>query len=280
MPVDNKSARPILNKPSHSNYIVFTDLDGTLLDHDNYSYHAADEALALLRERQIPLILASSKTAAEISPLRAALGFDHCEAIVENGAGVLEPAGHADQPKTQMVTDYDKIIDILSNLPRNIGQHFVGFSNWSADEVSQQTGLDIAAARAAKTRQFSEPGIWQGNASEWENFRQLLSQKNIHAQQGGRYISLSFGGNKADQMQKIISQHQTGPTKLISIALGDANNDIPMLEAADHGIVIPNPSHNGISRLNSECYDRITRAAFSGPRGWNQSLMSLINDVL
>ena len=69
--------------------IVFSDLDGTLLDHETYSWAAAEPALAALRAQGIPLVLASSKTALEIAPLRAAMGFSHCPAIVENGAGLL-----------------------------------------------------------------------------------------------------------------------------------------------------------------------------------------------
>ena len=68
--------------------IVFTDLDGTLLDHESYGYAPALPLLSRLRAAGIPLILASSKTAAEIAPLRADLGFADCPAIVENGAGI------------------------------------------------------------------------------------------------------------------------------------------------------------------------------------------------
>lgn len=45
--------------------IIFTDLDGTLLD-VVYSYHAANEALHSIREQDIPLVICSSKTRAEI----------------------------------------------------------------------------------------------------------------------------------------------------------------------------------------------------------------------
>lgn len=69
------------------NYVIFTDLDGTLLDHDTYSYEPANSALEKLRETKTPLILASSKTAAEIAPLRHELGFDAFPAIVENAPG-------------------------------------------------------------------------------------------------------------------------------------------------------------------------------------------------
>jgi len=46
--------------------VVFTDLDGTLLRHEDYSWLPAGPALAELRRRRIPLVIASSKTRAEI----------------------------------------------------------------------------------------------------------------------------------------------------------------------------------------------------------------------
>ncbi len=42
--------------------LVFTDLDGTLLNHDDYSWEAARPALEELQRQSIPLILVSSKT--------------------------------------------------------------------------------------------------------------------------------------------------------------------------------------------------------------------------
>lgn len=46
--------------------IIFSDLDGTLLDHDDYRWQAAGPALDRLKAAQIPLVLNSSKTMPEI----------------------------------------------------------------------------------------------------------------------------------------------------------------------------------------------------------------------
>lgn len=50
-------------------YLIFTDLDGTLLGHDTYTY---TENLELIRQlkRRYPIILCSSKTALEIKDLQ------------------------------------------------------------------------------------------------------------------------------------------------------------------------------------------------------------------
>lgn len=64
--------------------LVFTDLDGTLLDHHTYSWQPARPALERLDGLKIPLILCSSKTSPEMLGLRAELGNRH-PFIVENG---------------------------------------------------------------------------------------------------------------------------------------------------------------------------------------------------
>lgn len=48
------------------NYLVSTDLDGTLLDHHTYSWHAALPALQKCSELAIPVVLNTSKTLAEV----------------------------------------------------------------------------------------------------------------------------------------------------------------------------------------------------------------------
>ena len=75
---------------NHMSLIVFTDLDGTLLDHDTYSWQEAAPALEALRIKGVPLILCSSKTRAEMLVLWQELGLSH-PFITENGGGIFAP---------------------------------------------------------------------------------------------------------------------------------------------------------------------------------------------
>src|SRR5690606_41324218 len=74
-------ALPILIALYHTDmkkrYLVFTDLDGTLLNHQNYSFAPAKEALALLKYRSIPLIIATSKTFSEVVVLQKERSEEH-----------------------------------------------------------------------------------------------------------------------------------------------------------------------------------------------------------
>ena len=93
--------------------LVFTDLDGTLLDHETYDHSPARPALSRLKAIGAGVVLASSKTAAEIAPLRSDLGLEDWPAIVENGGGVLAPG----QSATDNAGNYRELRDIIGELP-------------------------------------------------------------------------------------------------------------------------------------------------------------------
>ena len=70
------------------NVLIFSDLDGTLLDHHTYSFAPALSMLQKLRSANIPVIPNTSKTFAELTELTQQIGLDG-PFIVENGAAVL-----------------------------------------------------------------------------------------------------------------------------------------------------------------------------------------------
>ncbi|MEQ8937469.1 MAG: HAD-IIB family hydrolase, partial [Gammaproteobacteria bacterium] len=140
--------------------VVITDLDGTLLDHDTYQYDAAIPALQELTSRHIPLILNSSKTAAEMKLLRDRLGNQH-PFVVENGAGIYLPKGD-DYKKVSFGMDRQAILSVIHQL-RSKGQaSFTGFADFTIDDIMQKTGLDREQARLASERDFTEPVLWKG----------------------------------------------------------------------------------------------------------------------
>ncbi|WP_407495983.1 HAD-IIB family hydrolase [Pseudooceanicola sp. MF1-13] len=251
--------------------IVFTDLDGTLLDHRDYSWQAADPALQMMRDKGWPVILASSKTAAEIAPLRAEVGFDHCPAIVENGAGIL-PAGASPDNSADA---YTRLRAALDSLPDQLRQKFKGFGDMSDAEVAQITGLPLPQATLARQRAFSDPGLFDGTEAEEDAFVAALSDLGLHARRGGRFLTLSWGGTKADRMDDILKTYGH-PT---SIALGDAPNDVEMLEKADHGVIITNPDGKPLPQLPGESAGCIRRSTKPGPAGWNAEVIALLSNL-
>ena len=246
--------------------LVFSDLDGTLLDHRDYSWAAALPALRALRQRGAGLVLATSKTAAEVAPLRARIGFEDWPAIVENGAGVLETGSDADDAPVQ----YDRLRACLRDLPEG----FEGFGDMSAETVAGITGLSVTAARLAKTRHFTEPGLWHGSPGDLEEFLAAAREVGVQARRGGRFLTLSFGGTKADRMEDLIRRF--GPR--VTLALGDAPNDVEMLERADWGVIVANSATAPLPMLDGEATGRIRRTRLEGPRGWCEAVTDFLNE--
>lgn len=255
--------------------IVFTDIDGTLIDHETYSFEAAKPALAALKARGAHVVLASSKTAAEIEVLRRDMGVESSPAIVENGAGVLPP----DVETARSVSVYDDLLKRLNALPADLRRHYSSFSQWDDEEVSRRTGLPKEGARLAKQRQYTEPGVWSGSDQDLDLFLKTLSQQGVTARRGGRFLTLSLGGTKAERMSDALALCDLDRDKTIVVALGDAPNDAEMLAAADYAIVIPNPGGKPVTIPDVDPAPAVRRANEAAPVGWNIEILKLLDEL-
>src|SRR4030042_5261813 len=142
--------------------IIFTDLDGTLLDRKTYSFEPAQPALRVIREKDIPLILSSSKTRAEIEFYRRKLENGH-PFISENGGAIFIPKDYFSfRFPYDRETDwffvlelgifYSQIIDVLELIKKETGISMKGFSDLTEKEISSLCALDLKKAEWAKKR--------------------------------------------------------------------------------------------------------------------------------
>jgi mannosyl-3-phosphoglycerate phosphatase len=246
--------------------LVFTDLDGTLLSHRDYRWDKAQPALDRLASVGAGVVLASSKTAPEISRLRQGMALEHWPAIVENGAGLLEAYAQAAPDASNYARLRSRVIKIRAALRAG----FHGFGDMDVAAISHLTGLSLPDAQLAQQRAYSEPGVWSGTDEEKAVFLEELQAQGISAREGGRFLTLSFGRTKADQMAQITAKLAPRQT----IALGDAPNDVEMLEAADVGVIIANPHKPPLPLLQGEISGRIIRTTDEGPEGWNTAILA------
>ncbi|MBC2773702.1 HAD-IIB family hydrolase [Rhizobium sp. AQ_MP] len=256
--------------------LVFTDLDGTLLDHDSYSYEAARPALDLLAARGIPVILASSKTEAEMRPIAEGIGISH-PMIVENGAGLVGLNAESSPVDRDLPSPYSRLRSFLREIPKDLRACFEGFGDWDARRVASETGLPLASAELARQRQFSEPGHFTGTEAQKAAFLGLLHTQGFTAVQGGRFFTLMPKTSKAERMAEVVAHYRrlTGEP-IRTVALGDAPNDLAMLEAADCGIIIANPAHHPLPVTKREQEGAILRSEQAGPWGWNTMIQQLV----
>lgn len=256
--------------------ILITDLDGTLLDHDTYQFDAARPALALLKQLHIPLILNSSKTAAEMMAIRDEIN-NNDPFVVENGSAIYYPVdengGHENYNIVQSGKDRPSILAVLSRLREELNLPFYGFNDMNVQAITKCTGLTLERAALAKKRDFTEPLLWQGNTAQWEIFCSELEQAGLISVKGGRFMSVSGKTDKGLALQWLRNYYQQRLRAApVIVALGDSENDRQMLECADYAVLVRSPSH-GTPQIDAK---NLTITSNTGPQGWNQSVIDLL----
>ncbi len=262
-----KPARPV---------VVYTDLDGTLLDHDTYSFEAAAPALQRLAQLGIPVIPVTSKTLAELDGLNRELGLNG-PCIAENGGLIAWPSGYFNSASTlqrvgryqveYLSVDYADILGTLAELRQSYGFRFSGFADLSDTDVARLTGLDTGAAHLARQRLCSEPLVWKDSDAAFRQFRHELAQRHYTLVRGGRFSHVLGQAGKAqaiDRLGELFSAE--GFAGFTRIALGDSPNDTGMLQAADIAVVIRRRDGGW---LQVETGGQKVETQSSGPEGWN-----------
>lgn len=264
--------------------IFFTDLDGTLLDYFTYSFEAALPALRLLKEKNIPLIICSSKTRKEIEYYRKKLD-NHHPFISENGGGIFIPKGYfefrvwssgfgiTDENNYYVIrlgakySDLRKVIEEL----REEGVKVKGFGNMTAEEISRLAGLGIDEALMAKERYFDEPFIYSGEIQDLPLLLQSIKEKGYNYTQG-RFFHILGNSDKGKAVSILIELYKRKFGEVVTIAIGDSPNDIPMLEKVDKPIIVQKSGGNYDPKI---IVHGLIKADGIGPEGWNKAVIKL-----
>ena len=249
--------------------IIFTDLDGTLLDTDSYSFQKAKKALDLIKKNKIPLIFCTSKTRAEIEFWQDKIGNTD-PFISENGGGIFIPKNYFSfnflydkEYKNYFViklgTEYNQLVEIIDLLKE--GFKIISFSDMSIEEIAEDADLDLLQAKLAKKREFDLP-FKILNKKQEKDILNKISKHGLNYTVGGRYYHL-LGDNNKGEAVKILSylfRRKYGNIK--TIAIGDSENDFQMLDVADRSYLVK-------KKDGSYASTRYRKAKGVGPEGWN-----------
>lgn len=263
--------------------VVFTDLDGTLLDHRTYDFRPALPAIEALRARRVPLIFCSSKTASEIEALRLKTGNED-PFIVENGGAIHIPFGaltavpddaeiRRDRHVVRMGRECEELERFLSGFCRRKGLSPSLLTKKSPGEVAVETGLSEEEARRSLDREFDLP-FTLPTGSVLPQLEREARANGFRLIAGGRYLHLSGDTGKGDaaRLLKDLYHRQWGePVR--AVGLGDSLNDLDLLQAVEIPVVIPNP---GSGAPLADALPAATVAPEPGPAGWNAAILSIL----
>jgi len=260
---------------------IFTDLDGTLLDHATYSYEAAKPALLRARHLSIPIVLVSSKTRAEIEALRSELE-NTAPFISENGGALFIPDAYfpfsidrsvscAGSIAIEFGEPYHKLVQILDDVSRESGCRTIGFHQMSVEEIAERCSLPVEQAMLAAKREYDEP------FEILDVLRRAALLKAIEARgmrwtKGGRFYHITGNNDKGAAVRRLSELFRRQHKGFQSVGLGDSLNDIPMLKAVDIPVLIRSHSVGELRAV-------VPGARVSdlpGPQGWNEAVLDLL----
>ena len=81
--------------------------------------------------------------------------------------------------------------------------------------------------------------------------------------------------DKGKAVRQLLGLHE-GP--LFSLALGDSDNDLTMLQAVDRAVIVPRPDGSWSETLLGGL-PLARRAPFPGPRGWNEAVLAELREI-
>jgi mannosyl-3-phosphoglycerate phosphatase len=263
-------------------YIIFTDLDGTLLDSETYSYEKSLAAINRLKENGIPIIFCSAKTRAEQEIYRRELGLFH-PFIVENGGAIFIPRDYFPFP-----FDYHKVVDdllaielaiprsrvrkLLAKISKENDFRFRGLGDLSATEVAGITGLNLEFAKLAKHREYDEPVEFDPpREKDTHKFLAKLGEEGLNWSYGGRLYHVMGGGDKGKAVEILSDLYRKMWRRRRTIGLGNSLNDLPMLSQVDIPILVQKRDYNW-EDIN---LPRLRKVQGVGPEGWSRAIVEI-----
>lgn len=279
------------------NVLIFTDLDGTLLNFKTFDVAPILPFISKLKDAGIQIIPNSSKCHFEIKEIISKINLE-CPYITENGAAIYipknlflkQPQGSTEQGKNWVLTlGIEK--DIINQKIRQTSfkkyMKFILFlRNMTKLQKSYYTGLKPESLDRTDEREFSEPLIWMGSNTELDNFKKALNEEGLSIIHGARLLHLT-GLNTKGEAMKILSDYYSEidyfdnqeKNEIKVISCGGSKNDLSMLEISDYAVVIRLPDMRpiGLRRKNN-----VFNSRKIAPLGWQETLeeMDLIKEIL
>jgi len=249
-----------------SSIIIFTDLDGSLLDRDTFKFDTIKEYIKSLINDGIIIIPNSSKTEKEIEKFSMELGIA-LPYISENGSAIhrLNLINQNFPNKIILSREKDELIKIFdSKVPEKIRNKCHLISKMNKKKQEQIFGQKEDKLRDVLSRNYTLPLLFNGEKKEKNKLLKILNKNSLTLQEGGRVSNLCDNVNKVKSMNKVIKILKKTEDKIKTIAVGDNYNDLDMLKNSDVPCLVFNDQFK-LDRIN---IDNLMFSNKPSPEGW------------
>lgn len=226
--------------------MVFADLDGTVLDHHDYSHDVSRKACLRLEQEGAILCFVSSKTKAEIEHFRRLL-HNRNPYICENGGAVMIPV-EKNGGRVRILalgSPHAKLVSFLKHIRTKHGIRAKGFSEMPVKELARICGLSPRLAKLSKQRLFDEPFILAENQrNRFRAIQRWAKRRGLHCTRGSRFYHILGKSDKGKAVRVLRALLAKRFGRIKTYAVGDSLNDAPMFRAADRAFLVR--KHDGI----------------------------------
>lgn len=263
-------------------WVVFTDLDGTLLDHTTYSFEPARPAIGALAAAGVPVVFCTSKTRAETERWRLALENTH-PFIVENGGAVYVPERYfpfevkfdrtdAGYGILELGKPYAELRRVLAVIRDRTGLGLRGFGDMTLEEIAERCGFTLEDAALAAKREYDEPFVAADSVTLPRVAREAEAE-GLRVVSGGRFHHLVGASDKGRAVSALRALYARAQGKVRSVGVGDSLNDEPMLRAVDVPILVRKPRGGYADAID---LPGLVLAPYAGPEGWREAILELL----
>ena len=254
---------------------IVSDVDGTLMDH-SYDLTPAKETIKYLQKLSIPVILCTSKTAAEVRVIRKDLNLSD-PYIVENGAAIYGESLKKVNGKIILGQKYETLEEILNFISKEIDYKLTPLNNLTDEEATKLTGLKGNSLNLMRDRHWSMPFLNPPSFLE-EKINICCKKFKVDIFKGNRMSNLlSTNSNKGKAINAL--KEYSNLQNIQIVGLGDSPNDLPLLLNSDIKIVIPGLDGPNLNLLDQLKDQKFTLAREPNGYGWKREINKLLNNL-
>ena len=145
----------------------------------------------------------------------------------------------------------------------------------TVEEIMELSGLLKADALLARQRDFSEPFRFLAEP-RLQELKEEVADHGLTVTRAGRfYHIMAAGQDKGLAVAETTRLFQAGcPERIVTIGLGDAENDYSMLKVVDIRVLIPKPDGS----YENMVLHGLRKSPYPGSKGWGEAMAAILND--
>ncbi len=272
--------------------IVFTDLDATLIDYDNYDFKEIKDFIKKIIGKGIPIIPITSKTKNETLKFLKKLNY-YESFSVENGGAVYLIEEFMSFIEDNKILVEDGFIKKEFGIKIEVLKDFL--YNFSVKEnLSIETIFDIPVENLSKMlnisgkdlkdtlkREYDIPFIVKDyNEVKIKKLIESAGTKGFRIHIGGRFFHISGDYTKGNAVKFLKRIYKRKYGNIVTIGLGDSLNDLELLKNVDYPILVRKKDLSICEEIKKNI-DTLTITETPAPIGWMEGIKKVSdNDIL